>query len=196
MPKAATLACGLLLLAWSFSAALPAAPVQPAAQATTATTAADAWLARTARLQFQPQAAADDPIQVDLPKKDWMVLPSSGSLVIAMASRKGDAVVLVERSALRQALEPEDITDLFAQIEVDAIKERYPKAAGFESKAAADLAAIAAGWQVADEQGAGNHRCPECLQRASVRDWGDPDLAEELEERRGAYVDLRSYGAQ
>jgi hypothetical protein len=123
------LVCGIVLLAGSLAAGWPAAS---AAQA--AATAADPWLARSAKLQVQPQRAADAPIQLDLPKKDWMVLPSSGSLVLALVSRKGDAVVLVERSALRQALEAEDITDLFAQIEVEAIKERYPKAADVQSK--------------------------------------------------------------
>ncbi len=42
--------------------------------------------------------------------------------------------MLIERSTLRQALDPADITDLFAQIEIDAIKERQPKAADFQSK--------------------------------------------------------------
>jgi hypothetical protein len=121
--------CGLVLLAGSLAASFPAPlAAQAAAKAT------DPWLARSAKLQVQPQRAADAPIQMDLPKKDWMVLPSSGSLVLALASRKGDAVVLVERSTLRQALEAEDITDLFAQLEVDAIKERHPKAADVQSK--------------------------------------------------------------
>ena len=35
---------------------------------------------------------------------------------------------------LNQSLEAADITDLFAQIEIDAIKEQQPKAAEFQSK--------------------------------------------------------------
>ena len=96
--------------------------------------AVDPWIARTTKVQFDPQRAADAPLQLDLPKKDWMVLPSSGSLLLVLASRKGDAVVLVERSVLLQALEAADITDVFAQIEIDAIKERQPKAAEFQSR--------------------------------------------------------------
>ena len=94
----------------------------------------DPWVSRAAKLQVRPQRSADAPLQVEFPTKDWMVLPSSGALVLAAASRKGDAVVLIERSTLRQALDPADITDLFAQIEIDAIKERQPKAADFQSK--------------------------------------------------------------
>jgi hypothetical protein len=131
MSRVLALSCGIVLLAGSVSRAVPAAS---AAQAAAAVKAADPWLARTTKLQFRPQRAADALIQLDLPMKDWMVLPTSGALVLALASRKGDAVVLVERSALRQALEAEDITDLFAQIEVDAIRERHPKAADFQSK--------------------------------------------------------------
>jgi hypothetical protein len=99
-----------------------------------AATKTDPWLVKTAKLQFQPQRAAEAPVQLDVPKKDWSVLPSSGSVLLIIASKKGDAVVLVERTSLLQPLEPADITDLFAQIETDAIKERQPKAAEFQSK--------------------------------------------------------------
>jgi hypothetical protein len=103
-------------------------------QAAGAQAQADPWLMKSAKLQVQPQRAAEAPVQVDLPRKDWVVLPSSGSMVIILVSKKHDAVVLVERSALAQALAPSDITVLFAQIEADAIKERQPKAADFQSK--------------------------------------------------------------
>jgi hypothetical protein len=127
MTRIIALFCGIVLLAGALAAAGPGG--QEAASK-----AADPWVARTTRVQFQLQRAADAQAQLDVPKKDWMVLPSSGSVVITLASRKGDAVVVVERSAMRQALAPEDITDLFAQIEIDAIKELQPKAADFQSK--------------------------------------------------------------
>jgi hypothetical protein len=129
MPRFVACACGVVLLAAFVRAAAPAAPADQAAAKPV-----DPWLARTTRLQFQPQRAADAPIQLDLPKKDWMVLPSSGSLLLALASRKGDAVVLVERSAMAQTLEAEDVTDLLAQIEIDIIKGEHPRAAEFQSK--------------------------------------------------------------
>jgi hypothetical protein len=128
MHRIIALFCGIVLLAGSVSVAGGSAGQDAAAKA------ADPWIARTTKVQFQPQRAADAPVQVDLPKKDWMVLPSAGSVVLTLASRKGDAVVFVERSTMRQALAAEDITDLFAQIETDAITERHPKAADFQSK--------------------------------------------------------------
>jgi hypothetical protein len=130
MHRTSALVCGILLLTGSLAGAAPpkSGDQAPPARAT------DPWIARTTRVQFQPQRAADAPVQLDLPKKDWMALPSSGSVLIVLATKKGDAVVLVERSTLRQALAAADITDLFAQIETDAIKERQPRATEFQSK--------------------------------------------------------------
>jgi len=99
-----------------------------------AATKADPWLVKTSKVQFQSQKAADAPVSIDVAKKDWMALPSSGAVLLIVASRKGDAVVFVERSGLSQPLLPADITDLFAQIESDAIKEQQPKATDFQSK--------------------------------------------------------------
>lgn len=84
----------------------------------------DPWYGRTTRAQFQPIKAPDGGFQMEWPKKDWMPLPSAGSLALVLASRKGDALVVVERSTLRQPLEPADITDLFAQLESDVVKEQ------------------------------------------------------------------------
>lgn len=42
-------------------------------------------------------------------------------------------------------------------------------AAKFDSPEAADKAARAAGWQTDDEQGPGNHRCPDCLAGNQVK---------------------------
>jgi len=94
---------------------------------------ADPWYGRAAKLQFQPVKSADG-FQVEWPKKDWMLMPAAGSLSLVVVSKKGDALVVVERTALNQPLEPADITDLFAQLESDAIKERQPSAAELQSK--------------------------------------------------------------
>jgi hypothetical protein len=110
-----------------------AAGAAPALSAQGAPAKGDPWLAKSTKVQFQPQRAAEA-VQLDVPRKDWNVLPSSGSVLLILASKKGDAVVLVERTSLAQPLEPADITDLFAQIETDAIKERQPKATDVQSK--------------------------------------------------------------
>jgi hypothetical protein len=119
-------ACALALLSAPLAAQPPAAVVQKSM--------VDPWVARTTLVSFQPQKAADAPVQLDLPKKEWMALPGSGSVLLVLSSRKGDAVVLVEGSPLRHPLEASDITAEFAQIELDALKQQQPQAADFQSK--------------------------------------------------------------
>jgi hypothetical protein len=124
--------CGIVVIAVTLAGTLAAAPLRPQRRAVTvASPGTDPWVSRAAKLQVRPQRSAEAPLQVELPTKDWMVLPSSGALVLAAASRKGDAVVLIERTTLPQAFDPADITDLFAQLEIDTIQKRQPKAADF-----------------------------------------------------------------
>jgi len=127
--------CGIVVIAVTLAGTLAAAPPHPQRRpATVASPGTDPWVSRSAKLQVRPQRSADAPLQVEVPTKDWMVLPTSGPLVLAAVSRKGDAVVLIERTTLRQALEPAEITELFAQIETEEIKKQQPKAADFQSK--------------------------------------------------------------
>lgn len=86
-------------------------------------TGSDPWYGRTTRVQFQAFKAAGEGFQIEWPKKDWLMVPS-GSLALVLVSKKGDAAVIVQRSSLRQPLDPSDITELFAQLEADAIKEQ------------------------------------------------------------------------
>lgn len=125
MRRLIVLSCALVVLSGSLAVLSGQAP---------AAAKPDPWFAKTTRVQFQPARAAAAPIQLDVPKKDWMALPASGPVLWMMTTKKGDGVVIVERTALRQALEPSDITELFAQIETDAIKEGQPKAADFQSR--------------------------------------------------------------
>ena len=122
MPKTAS-----LLLAALLAAGAGAEP--PAGQA-----AGDPWYSRNAKLQFQVSLGAEVAFQLEWPRKDWLALPGGGSLLLAFASKKGDAVVLVEQVTLRQPLDPRDLTELFAQLEAEGIKERHPGATDFQSK--------------------------------------------------------------
>jgi hypothetical protein len=126
--------CGILAIVAAASGALAAAPNPQRRAVTVASPGTDPWVSRAAKLQTRPQRSADAPLQVEVPTKDWMVLPTSGRLVLAAVSRKGDAVVLIERTTLLQALEPAEITELFAQIENEEIRKQQPKAADFQWK--------------------------------------------------------------
>src|SRR6185295_15762883 len=52
----------------------------------------------------------------------------SGEALATFVQPEGEAAVIVERFRLKQRLAPDEITDLFAQIEVDYIKEGQPLA--------------------------------------------------------------------
>jgi hypothetical protein len=115
--KRSVIAAVGVMLSLSVIAARPSAQQGGAA-------AVDPWYGKTTRLQFQPLAAGEPGFRIEWPKKDWMLLPAAGSLSAVIAAKKGDGMVVVERTELRQALEPGDITELFAQLESDAIKEK------------------------------------------------------------------------
>lgn len=94
----------------------------------------DPWLARTNASAFDTQKGTEAPIVLNVPKNNWMTVPAPRSVLFLMAARKGDAVVSVERAPLSLALQPEDVTDVLAQIQVDAIKAREPRATEFEAR--------------------------------------------------------------
>jgi hypothetical protein len=111
----------IALVAALAAGVLAAAPVFGQADKPAGT---DPWYGKNARVQTQPVKPPEGGFRIEGPKKDWMILPSAGSLSLVLASKKGDALIVVERTTLRQPLEPSDITDLFAQLESDAIKEK------------------------------------------------------------------------
>lgn len=113
----------VVVLAVGVVLTLSLAAVRPSAQAGRSA-APDPWYGKTTRTQFQPLALAGSGFQMEWPRKDWMLLPAAGSLSAVVATKKGDAMVVVERTELRQPLEPSDITELFAQLESEAIKEK------------------------------------------------------------------------
>jgi len=108
----------------------PAAPAAPQGPPQ----AADPWFVRTTRGSFQTLRGPDARFSMEYPSKDWLVVPSGGAAAVILAQKKGDAAVVVERAPLRQELAPEEITDLFAQLETDVVRERQPKAADFQSR--------------------------------------------------------------
>lgn len=94
----------------------------------------DPWLARTTRTQFQPLKGPYGRIALEYPRKDWQIVSGGGSVIMTLAQRKSEAAIVIEHSRLNAALAPEEITDVFKDLEVDTIKERQPNAAAIESK--------------------------------------------------------------
>jgi hypothetical protein len=53
---------------------------------------------------------------------------------VVATSKNGEGTILVERTIMRQALDPSDITDLFMELEADTLKRRQPTGSQLESR--------------------------------------------------------------
>jgi hypothetical protein len=56
----------------------------------------------------------------------WVIISGSGEPIATFTHPDGEAAVVVERFRLRQPLRPDDITDLFAELEVEYLKQNQP----------------------------------------------------------------------
>ena len=74
---------------------------------------------------------------VEFPKDwRWMIVAGSGEALVTFVQPKNEAAVVVERFRLKQPLAQDEITDLFAQIETDVLKENQPKVTDVAAKVA------------------------------------------------------------
>ena len=96
----------------------------------------DEWIRRSVKLAVQRLLVPAHHLSLEYPKKDWVVLPAGGSMLVSLAEKNGLALVQLEHETLRQPLGPEEITELFAEIEVDTIRQRHADATGFVSRLA------------------------------------------------------------
>lgn len=61
---------------------------------------------------------------IEFPKDwRWMIVSGSGEPIATFVHPGSEAAVVVERFRLKQRLAPDDVTDLFAELEVDYVKE-------------------------------------------------------------------------
>jgi hypothetical protein len=111
-----------------------AAVVAAAGSALPAQQAADGWYGRNPKLQTLTLQDPGGAFRVEYPRKDWMVVPGGGASVLTLTHKKGEASVVLERSRLNQALEPSEITELFAQLEADYVKEVQLRSADLKSR--------------------------------------------------------------
>ena len=69
-------------------------------------------------------------LSLEYPARDWEQLSGAGSVLTTLTTRRFDATVVIERSKLAAPLTSADLTDLFAEIEADLIREQFPSATG------------------------------------------------------------------
>jgi hypothetical protein len=65
---------------------------------------------------------------------DWSMVSGSGEPLVIFVPRNKEAALVVERFRLKQSLAKDEITDLFAQIENDVLKENQPKISEVSAK--------------------------------------------------------------
>ena len=110
----------------------------PATAWTAAQPGRDIWIAKAPKGNFQPLKDPNGLFTMEIPRRDWSIVPGAGVVVASVVNKKGDAAIVVEQAALKQALAPDDITDLFADLERELIVERQPKAADFQTRVLED----------------------------------------------------------
>jgi len=72
---------------------------------------------------------------VEFPKEwTWLIVSGSGEPLVTFIHPRKEAAVVVERFRMRQPLSRDEVTDLFAQIEAEVLKENQPLAADVVSK--------------------------------------------------------------
>ncbi len=91
------------------------------------------FLKRDSKVEYTTFKDPGQQFTLDYPK-DWQAIGGAGDVVVSLAHKKNEAAIVVERFKMNTPLAPQDVTDLFAQIETDVLKERQPKATDVASK--------------------------------------------------------------
>ncbi|OFW03946.1 MAG: hypothetical protein A3H96_16005 [Acidobacteria bacterium RIFCSPLOWO2_02_FULL_67_36] len=83
------------------------------------------WLLGSGRgVEYQRFEAPGKGFSLEYPKKEWQVVSGAGSIVVVFAQSKSEASVAIDHTLLKTALAPEEITQLFADLEVEHVKQR------------------------------------------------------------------------
>lgn len=89
---------------------------------------------RAAKLDVQAFDGPDKRIHLEYPKKDWELVPGGIATIASLVQKKGEAAVVIEASRLNQPLSPDDITDLFGQLEGETVRDRQPSAVNIQPR--------------------------------------------------------------
>lgn len=95
-----------------------------------------------AALAAQPRGAArtrpasTPTFSIDLPEKDWRLLPGGVQTLGCVAHKDDAAVILIEHELLRIALTSDEIDGNFADLELAELTERAPAGSAFTSQIA------------------------------------------------------------
>lgn len=90
--------------------------------------AAEAVLVAQSVPRMRKLTVASQAFSIDYPEKDWSLVPGGSVTLVAVAQKRFEAVLLVERTSLQVALGDEDIGDVFLAVEAEHIRETTPSA--------------------------------------------------------------------
>ena len=77
---------------------------------------------------------------LEFPTTGWTSTLATGSTLVTLQDKRGQAHIVLEATDLGVSLDPADITTVFSDIEMDIIREQYPDASDFESSIVTDAA--------------------------------------------------------
>ncbi len=80
--------------------------------------------------------ASTPKFSIDLPEKDWRLLPGGLQLLGCVVHKDGAAVLVIEHELLQIALTSDEIDGNFAELELGELKEREPAGSAFTSQIA------------------------------------------------------------
>jgi hypothetical protein len=86
------------------------------------------WLARNPKVQFTQLRVAGGQAVLEYPRRDWDAAAPLGTTIAVVVEKDGHGWITLERTRMQTALAPEEVTDLFAQLEADRVKEAEPQA--------------------------------------------------------------------
>ena len=93
-------------------------------------------LAAQPRGGARTRPASTPKFSIDLPEKDWRLLPGGLQVLGCVAHRDDTAVLLIEHELLQIALTSDEIDGNFAELELGELKEREPAGSAFASQIA------------------------------------------------------------
>jgi hypothetical protein len=86
---------------------------------------------RKKTVEFQRFEPPGKHFALEYPKKDWNVVPGAGTVLFVFAHKEAEASVTLDYTPLKQALAREEISQLFADLELEDVKERQPQVQHF-----------------------------------------------------------------
>lgn len=116
---------------WGLAAASAVAMVVGAAAQAPPAALRGTWYGRDAKGSYTAYRDAGGRFSLEYPRRDWLLLTGNGAVLLVATHNRGEAWVILERVRMATSLAPDEVTDLFADLETENVKQHQPRANGF-----------------------------------------------------------------